>query len=65
MPYTCGSGDVSGDGRVTAIDATLILKAASGMICFPAENLKNADVNCDGMITATDARIVLKKASEI
>ena len=65
MPYTCGSGDVSGDGRVTAIDATLILKAAAGMICFPAENLKNADVNCDGMITATDARIVLKKASEI
>ena len=65
MPYTCGSGDVSGDGRVTAIDATLILKAASGMICFPAENLKNADVNCDGMITATDARIVLKKAAEI
>ena len=65
MPYTCGSGDVSGDGRVTAIDATLILKAASGMICFPAENPKNADVNCDGMITATDARIVLKKASEI
>ena len=65
MPYTCGSGDVSGDGRVTAIDATLILKAAAGMICFPAENLKNADVNCDGMITATDARIVLKKAAEI
>lgn len=65
MPYTCGSGDVSGDGRVTAIDATLILKAAAGMICFPAENLKNADVNCDGMITATDARIVLKKAAEV
>lgn len=65
MPYTCGSGDVSGDGRVTAIDATLILKAAAGMICFPAENLIEADVNCDGMISATDARIVLKKASEI
>lgn len=64
MPYTCGSGDVTGDGKVTAIDATLILKAASGMICFPTENLINADVNCDGVITSTDARIVLKKATE-
>ncbi len=65
MPYTCGSGDVSGDGRVTAYDATLILKASAGMICFPEENLLNADVNCDGVITVSDARIVLKKASEI
>ncbi|MBR5245944.1 MAG: alpha/beta hydrolase [Clostridia bacterium] len=65
MPYICGSGDVSGDGRVTAFDATLILKASAGMICFPTENLSEADVNCDGVITAADARIVLKKASEI
>lgn len=64
MPYACGSGDVTGDGNVTAIDATLILKASAGMICFPTENLVNADVNCDGVITATDARIVLKKATE-
>ena len=65
MPYTCGSGDVTGDGKVTVIDATLILKASSGLICFPEDNLLNADVNCDGVITASDARIVLKKASEI
>ena len=64
MPYTCGSGDVTGDGMVSAIDACLILKAASGMICFPAENLKEADVNCDGVITSVDARITLKKAAE-
>ena len=64
MPYTCGSGDVTGDGKVTAIDATLVLKAASGMICFPSENLPEADVNCDGVITAVDARIVLRKATE-
>ena len=64
MPYTCGSGDVTGDGKVTVIDATLILKASSGLICFPEDNLLNADVNCDGVITASDARIVLKKASE-
>ncbi len=65
MPYTCGSGDVSGDGRVTAYDATLILKASAGIICFPSDRVMEADVNCDGVITSIDARIVLKKASEI
>ena len=65
MPYDFGNGDVTGDGRVTAFDATLILKAAAGMICFPSENLMNADVNGDGIITVSDARIVLRKASEI
>ena len=64
MPYTCGSGDVTGDGKVTAIDATLVLKAASGIICFPSENLPEADVNCDGVITVIDARIILRKAAE-
>ena len=65
MPYDFGDGDVSGDGRVTAYDACLILKATAGIICFPNENLMNADVNGDGVITAIDARIVLKKAAEI
>ncbi len=65
MPYDFGDGDVSGDGRVTAYDACLILKATAGIICFPNENLMNADVNGDGVITAIDARIILKKASEI
>ena len=64
MPYTCGSGDVSGDGRVTAYDATLILKASAGIICFPSDRIMEADVNCDGVITSIDARIVLKKATE-
>lgn len=64
-PYVCGNGDVSGDGRVTSWDATLILKAAAGIYCAPKENFVNADMNCDGAITSADARIVLRKAAKI
>lgn len=60
MPYTCGSGDVTGDGTVSAVDAMLILKATAGVYCATEEQLVNGDMNCDDVLTATDARIVLK-----
>lgn len=62
FPYICGSGDVNGDGKVTAWDAKLVLKASVGIYCAPQENFVEADVDCDGKITAQDARIILKKA---
>lgn len=64
MPYTCGSGDVTGDGNVTAVDAALVLKATAGIYCATEEQLMNGDMNCDGVLTATDARIILKKVVE-
>ena len=64
MPYTCGSGDVTGDGKVTAVDAALILKASAGIYCATEEQLMNGDMNCDDMLTASDARIILKKVAE-
>lgn len=64
LPYDCGTGDVSGDGKVTAVDALLILKATAGMICVPEEQLINGDMNCDDVITASDARIILQKVAE-
>lgn len=60
MPYTCGSGDVTGDGKVTAVDAALILKATAGIYCATEEQLMNGDMNCDNVLTASDARIILK-----
>ena len=61
MPYTCGSGDVTGDGKVSAVDAALVLKATAGIYCATEEQLMNGDMNCDGVLSATDARIILKK----
>ena len=63
MPFVCGSGDVTGDGKATAVDAGLIMKAVAGIYCVPEENFKNADMNCDGKLTATDARIILKQVA--
>ncbi|MBQ8766525.1 MAG: hypothetical protein IJZ16_06945 [Clostridia bacterium] len=63
MPYTCGSGDVTGDGVVSAVDAMLVLKATAGIYCATEEQLMNGDMNCDDALTASDARIIFKKVA--
>ncbi len=63
-PYVAGNGDVTGEGRVTAFDACLVLKHVAGIITLPSEKVINADVNCDGEVTSTDARIILKLAAQ-
>lgn len=52
------SGDVNGDGDITAIDARKILRVVAGL--ETAEDKTLYDVNGDGSIGATDARIVLQ-----
>ncbi len=59
-PYVTGNGDVTGDNKVTAIDACLVLKHTAGIIQLPDDRLANADINGDGEVTVTDARIILK-----
>lgn len=55
-------GDVDGDGKVTASDARLVLRAAVGLEILTGDALKAADINKDGKITAADARLILRKA---
>ncbi len=55
-------GDVTGDGRVTAADARLILRAAVGLVTFGKKLSASADTDRDGRITAADARIALRAA---
>lgn len=52
-------GDVDGDGKVTASDARLILRAAVGLETL---DLERADVDGDGKITSADAREALRTA---
>lgn len=54
------TGDVDGDGRVSAADARLILRRAAKMIEFTMQQDALADVDNDGKVTAMDARIVLR-----
>ncbi len=56
-------GDVTGDGKVSAIDARWILQYVALNREFTEEQIKAADVNGDGDISAIDARGALKLAA--
>lgn len=55
-------GDVDGDGKVTAEDARLALRAALGLEILTEDQLKAADFDKDGEITAADARLILRES---
>ncbi len=57
------AGDVNGDGRVTAADARLTLRAAASLDLLADTAFVAADVNQDGKITAADARTILRIAA--
>lgn len=56
-------GDVNGDGKITAADARLVLRAASELEIPDGQARLNADVDRDGEITAADAREVLRESA--
>ena len=55
-------GDVNEDGKINAIDAVLILRAAIGKTELTDIQQKAADVNEDKSVNALDAVVVLRKA---
>ena len=55
-------GDIDGDGRISAADARLVLRAAVGLEILTEDQLKAADFDKDGKITAADARLILRKS---
>jgi antitoxin component YwqK of YwqJK toxin-antitoxin module len=57
-------GDVNGDGRITAADATMLLQYLSEWDLGDSINLANADVNGDGRITASDVTVLLQYLAE-
>lgn len=58
-------GDINLDGKVTAADARLALRAASKLAKLNTIQLWNADMNKDGKVTAADARTILKLSAEV
>lgn len=59
------NGDVDNDGRVSASDARLALRAGAGLEKLSTLAAEAADVNGDGRITAKDARSILRYAAKI
>jgi hypothetical protein len=57
------TSDANGDGKISAIDARLVLKIAASGETPTAEELLVMDTNNDGKVTAIDARNILKMAA--
>ena len=53
-------GDMDGDGKITASDARLILRAAVGL---EKADTEKSDLDSDGKITSSDAREALRRAT--
>ena len=53
-------GDVSRDCRITALDASLVLKYVIGLTDLPTLEIVAADVTDNGNITALDAALILQ-----
>ena len=58
-------GDVDGNGKITASDARIILRASAKLDSISAEQEAIADVNGDSKITAADARKVLRMSARL
>jgi hypothetical protein len=59
------TGDANGDGKISAIDARIVLKMAANGQAPTAEELALLDTNGDGKISAIDARNILKMAASV
>lgn len=55
-------GDIDGDGKITAADARLAMRAAVKLENLTPAQTEAGDVDKDGKITAADARAIIRKA---
>ena len=55
-------GDIDGDGKVTAADARLAMRAAVDLEKLSATQIKRGDTDGDGKVTMADARQILRWA---
>ena len=53
-------GDGNGDGKMTALDARIVLQIAAGLVEATEEQLITLDYNKDAKVTALDARKILR-----
>lgn len=58
-------GDVDANGKVSAMDARLALRASASLDLLEGLAFEAADVNGDGRITANDARSILRYSARI
>jgi len=55
-------GDVSGDGSITAYDASSVVSYTVDLVYLTPEQIARADVDGDGYVTEADAELIARKA---
>lgn len=58
-------GDGNGDGKMSAIDARIVLQIAAGLVEATDEQMITLDYNKDAKVTAVDARKILQKVAGV
>ena len=53
-------GDVNGDGRISNLDALMLLQAINDLLNLDAEQFARADLNGDGVLSAAEALRILQ-----
>lgn len=53
-------GDVNRDGKISAVDARMVLQVVAGLLTETSERKYYGDVNGDGKLSAVDARMILQ-----
>ena len=64
-PLSYMSGDVNLDGRITAADSRIILRASAKLEQLSDSQLIIADIDANGKVTASDACIVLRISAKL
>ncbi len=58
-------GDANGDGKISAVDARIVLQVTAGILNLPDNQKQNLDINNDGRVSGLDARIILQISAGI
>ena len=58
-------GDVNKDGKLTASDARVALRASAKLEVLEGNSFIAADIDKNGKITASDARLILRKSAKL
>ncbi len=59
------TGDLDGNGKVSAADARIALRASAKLVTLDAEQTALADVDKNGKISAADARKILRVSAKL
>jgi hypothetical protein len=51
-------GDITGDGKVTAMDMSMVAKVMSGLITLTPAQFKRGDMNADGVLDLFDLVLI-------